>query len=911
VSHASFLHYQRNSSLVVASQQSASASRFRHVSFRLAAHVAAQEARLAKQERLIAARRLAEYVSERRNNEVVRGLREKLSTYQEKGGELLAMLLEGFSGTMVPENSIPQGVVTPPASQDPSPRVSWDVSKQLPAAIMELCRQQVQSLLKECRQSRDAIVLLRDTEVELKKEAKNHEQKVARLQAQIVHAESDLGVAQSTHKTLIEEAKLTVGRIKSLEADVDRLQVDYRDLGEENDKLKKSVDTQKHTTRLLNEATEVAQVALDARRLAEAHLKEERSNLLRFKESDVVLRAELKTKTEQIQEFNAEKSRTKQKLQELLEAQNAFSVPAQSLGRQLEDEKSRTVGLIQTEAELKSQLEEYAETVQQLRYRIQDLEESLKVATTPMGASASATELADNKALLAEVEAANKRRVTDIIESNSNLREALVSAEKENDALREELRQSKDAAQKEAIRLESDQAEFNEFQKKRDSREAQLRHRISQLEVDLKSSEADRESMQVARDALEEELVGLKSRVTTLDSKLFEAQNVNSNKAAAEASSLSDLKSFREDASKRLQQYGDEVDAMKDAIREKANQIKELQITAAQVKRELALMTAKAQDLESQNQEKRVAIERLELEKGELLASITVDTEFVEENCQTEEDPLAALLEQQTSIVQEKERQIAGSQTRIASLESQVKNDRQRYEADLAKFIGEDEEFHILRCTNGKQVQRISELENNIQHRDQASMTFHRQFRELQGRLSKNTKTIELLKKDVQSRDEEIGQLKESNTALLNRRRLPVSRQSHQPKRVDGIQNRDFADQGTQFDGSLSPPATAIASNNGEDRSKPSRNATNVELLPASQGSGMSSAETRVASSHSSLSFFHFNRKNAMKMRSLPVNEMQLDGGENPPHSRKPGLLSQLRKHFHRERSRSRPASAF
>jgi chromosome segregation ATPase len=909
VSHAGFLHHQRNSSLVFASQQSASASRFRHVSFRLAAHVAAREARLVNQERLIAARRLAEYVLERRNNEVVRGLREKLSTYQEIGDELLAMLLEGFSGTTVAGNSVPQGVVTPPASQDPSPRVSWDVSKQLPGEILELCRQQVQSLLKECRQSRDAIVLLRDTEVELRKEAKNHEQIVARLQAQIVHAESDLGVAQSTHKSLIEEAKLTVGRIRSLEADVDRLQVDYRDLGEENAKLKKSADEQKHTTRLLNEATEVAQVALDARKLAEADLKEERYNLTRFKESNVVLRAELKAKTEQIQEYNAEKSRTKQKLQELLEAQSVFSVSAQSLGRQLEDEKSRTVGLIQTEADLKSQLKEYAETVQQLRYRIQDLEEDLKAATTPTGASASATELADNKALLAEVEAANKRRLNDIIESNSNLREALASAEKENDTLREELRQSKDAAQEEAIRRESDQAEFHELQKNRDSREAQLRHRISQLEVDLKSSEADRESMQVARDVLEEELVGLKNRVNILDSELSEAQNVNSNTAAAAASSLSDLKSFKEDASKRLQQYSGEVDAMKDAIREKANEIEDLQITVVQVKKELALMTTKASDLESQNQEKRAAIERLELEKRELLTSVTVDREFVGQSCQTEEDSLATLLEQHASIVQEKERQIAESQKRIASLESQVRHDRQRFEADLAKFRGHDEEVRTLRRTNGKQVQRISELETAIQHRDQASMAFHRQFRELQGRLSKNSKTIELLKKDIQSRDEEIGELNESNTALLNRRRLPVSRQSHRPKTADGIHNRDFADQGTQFDGSLSPPATAIASHDGAARSAPSRNANNIELLPASQGSGISSAETRVASSHSSLSFFHFNRKNAMKVRNPPVNEMQLDGGENPPHSRKPRLLSQLRKHFHRERSG--PALAF
>jgi chromosome segregation ATPase len=912
VSHAGFLQYQRDTALSRANTQTIKAAKFRSLSFRLAAHAAARDAQLAKKEQALKRSLRDKYVSERRSSdrEEERG-REigKWEAWARKYDELLVVLdsADGGSASKTPEGKMYKRAgqfFTPPDSGPDSDIESVDgAAGPLPDEVLELCRIRVEKLLHEAELSRQNVRVLRDTELDLRREVAAYQTKVASLKAHIAKTEEDIVAAEDKQMNVLVKARESQSRIIQLENEVEKLKRGVTERQLEMQELRACVlesdGKQIQTQKLLDEATNHAQRTFEATKQAEKSLETEIQKQDGLVKEVGQLKQTISAKENELRKLGSQYSKSQAELKGLTLSEKKFATEAQVLTEQLEKEKEKTATLIETERELRGQIAEYETLVQHLRSRIQGLEKSLLATVSKEAASAVEKQLAESKAILEEVEAANKERMDAIIESNNSLNEALKSAQKEISSLRRQLKEVQaeadefqkkafalrrdiDAAHEQESQLKHKIHEFENLRKKytdlqrreqhitsqsqeREKNRAEMEDTLVRLQEELKSEKNARSILESKRNALEQEIETLRERMEELRGQFIQARRNDEGAAAFIASLQSEHNAFREEMDQKISWFENEMNAAKSIIREKDDLLDELRASVTKWEVEVGVLKATIKDLETNRDQGAEEQRILAAELDQLRSSHT--TEVKDQMSQTDTNAVKdQLIQTDSAENNEHIQRMTDAHNRIAFLEMQQADAKSRYEIELSGFKKQSEELRTLRRSHGNQVQRISDFETKVHQRDNALGQFHQHFRVLQARVTKADKRIAELEAEIRKRNDQIASLLDSDLAA---RPGTASNTATQSLNLNPNGNHSTPSLSMSMSQQLSPSVMSIQS--PRLRHRPDTPDFKNAIAP-SRGSQFSQAETRIPSSHSGFSFWHWGKRDVPEIHVAQVD---------------------------------------
>jgi chromosome segregation ATPase len=270
ISHSALLYHQRDAALSQVDTLSLAASRFRRLSFRLAAHVVARDVQITGLEVKLARARKVEGTAEKQSS-LTKGMMVELGRtmdgFIKKGDVVSRALLDSGDGDsnstgnyLRDRHEVAEYVLTPPDSDDASVRDSISVSRQGPEEIFESLRVLVASLL-------------RDRELKLHQKVQEWQQTTAALEECSINTEGNLSGTEAEKFVLSKESRSSKDRVAELEKQIRYLDRRASNLEKGINGYKRGLKNvtiiQKKIKQLLNDVTATSQNALYRKIMAE------------------------------------------------------------------------------------------------------------------------------------------------------------------------------------------------------------------------------------------------------------------------------------------------------------------------------------------------------------------------------------------------------------------------------------------------------------------------------------------------------------------------------------------------------------------------------------------------------------------------------------------------------------------
>jgi chromosome segregation ATPase len=386
--HVGLVNHFRNGLKQDLVHEKLSSSAYRKLSFRLAAQVAARDARLLRHEKLIAASQLTNYVRSRKEDSMIDRLMATIEVYEEQGQSLWktlslwsnssissdpvrAPLIYHLTGTIVStgervQQPGPASLPSPPFSRSSSHQAVEKLSQQLPGEILALCQARIDALLRECQLSRDTLALLRETDLSLRKEVEEYEQKLELLQAekgqsdrklmdsqkQLQNVRDDLRRSQARIHGLQDEQQQSQDLISAHEDEIRRLE------GCRNDMDRSLSDTELDISKL-EQQFHSAQAKLDLLEKSKKDMEElVQSHETRGEKENAIHQSQLSAAYEQLSKIETDHKTSLDSLEHLRTVQTALEQEKNVLQEQIHAALTREDGYKAQTAKLNNELQD-------------------------------------------------------------------------------------------------------------------------------------------------------------------------------------------------------------------------------------------------------------------------------------------------------------------------------------------------------------------------------------------------------------------------------------------------------------------------------------------------------------------------------------------------------------------------